>query len=139
MVQEAFNQVINQLIQKYMVVDNEAVMNSPLAKLSMQELKVIVYLGTFKSDTMSNIAKKLALPHSTLTNIADRLQKKGYLKRESSPTDRRSYLLVLTNVGGELFAMEQQKYLPLSIAMSSSLTKSEQDILLLLLKRVIEG
>jgi len=137
--QEHLNQLINTMIQKFLVTDNAEIINSPLAKLSMQELKIIVYLGTFGSDTMSSVAKNLGIPHSTLTNIADRLEKQVYIGRKQSTQDRRAYMLFLTPSGKDLFSLEEKKYFPLSQAMLNALTESEQDILLVLLSKIVQS
>jgi len=137
--QEHLNQLINTMIQKFLVTDNAEIINSPLAKLSMQELKIIVYLGTFGSDTMSSVAKNLGIPHSTLTNIADRLEKQVYIGRKQSTQDRRSYMLFLTQSGKDLFSLEEKKYFPLSQAMLNALTESEQDILIVLLSKIVQS
>jgi len=105
----------------------------------MQELNIIVYLGTFGSDTMSSVAKNLGIPHSTLTNIADRLEKQVYIGRKQSTQDRRSYMLFLTQSGKDLFSLEEKKYFPLSQAMLNALTESEQDILIVLLSKIVQS
>jgi len=47
----------------------------------------------------SNVAKKLFVPRQSMTSIADILEKKGYIERAKSPTDRRSILLKLLPAG----------------------------------------
>ena len=54
---------------------------------------------------MSELAERLLTPTSSMTYRVDRLEKRGYVCRESCPTDRRSSYAVLTPMG--LKALEQ--------------------------------
>src|SRR5207249_8768241 len=48
---------------------------------------------------MSSIANMLRCDRSAVTWITDRLEERGYVKRQSDPRDRRVKLLVLTDEG----------------------------------------
>ena len=54
---------------------------------------------------MSKLAALLLTPTSSMTYRVDRLEKRGYVRRESCPTDRRSSFAVLTPTG--LKALEE--------------------------------
>ena len=49
--------------------------------------------------TIKEIARQLCLEHHTVVELADRLEKRGLLKRQSSGEDRRIVLLHLTREG----------------------------------------
>lgn len=53
---------------------------------------------------MSDLAAQTALSTSGITRIVDRLERKGLVRRESCPGDRRSCLTVVTDAGAELLA-----------------------------------
>ncbi len=51
---------------------------------------------------MSRLAREVSLSSGGFTKLADRLAHKGYLARESCPTDRRVVYAVLTPAGRAL-------------------------------------
>jgi DNA-binding MarR family transcriptional regulator len=51
---------------------------------------------------MSDLAAQTELSTSGITRIVDRLERGNLVRREACPDDRRSYLAVLTDAGGEL-------------------------------------
>lgn len=51
---------------------------------------------------MSDLAAQTALSTSGITRIVDRLERRGLVRRESCPGDRRSCLTVVTDAGVEL-------------------------------------
>lgn len=48
---------------------------------------------------MSDLAAQTALSTSGITRIVDRLERRGLIRRDTSPADRRSYAAVLTDSG----------------------------------------
>lgn len=51
---------------------------------------------------MGTVAEVLSCDASTLTGIADRLEERKLIQRQTDPTDRRVKLLVLTDAGRTL-------------------------------------
>jgi DNA-binding MarR family transcriptional regulator len=62
-------------------------------------LLVIAGLPRGTQPTIKEIARQLCLEHHTVVELADRLEKRGLLKRQSSGEDRRMVLLQLTREG----------------------------------------
>mgnify|MGYP004615127211 FL=1 len=54
-----------------------------------------------KECIQNNLAEKLALPKQTVCSILDSFEKKGYVKREINPKDKRNRLISLTKKGIE--------------------------------------
>lgn len=74
--------------------------------------------------TPKEIADRLSLPKSSVTNIVDSLERKGLVRRELNKRDRRSWLLVLTDKGKEtirmVFAQKSQLMMPAFGGMSEN-------------------
>ncbi|NPU84304.1 MAG: MarR family transcriptional regulator [Syntrophaceae bacterium] len=51
--------------------------------------------------TMTELSTILAVDNSTMTGLADRLERAGYIRRDANPGDRRSSHLYLTPAGRE--------------------------------------
>ena len=67
--------------------------------LTPLEMGVLGALSDNPGAMLREIAEKLAVAKSTLTSVVDRLERRGYIYRQISPRDRRSFELVLTEDG----------------------------------------
>ena len=88
--------------------------------------------------SQQELAAKLQIHPSRMVAIVDNLEKRGLLKRQPNPDDRRLYSLYLTQAGGEALekigkvAREHQE------ALLSALNKEERDTLASLLLRIAD-
>lgn len=74
-----------------------------VGSLSDYDVLYTLYLSPGRRQRLSEVASAALLSRSGLTRLLDRLEKKGYLRREACPEDRRGLFAVLTDEGlGEL-------------------------------------
>jgi len=74
---------------------------SPLG-LSLAKLTVLgILVDSVKPLTLGELANRLACVRSNVTQLVDRLEADGLVKRESDPADRRSIRAVITDSGRE--------------------------------------
>jgi DNA-binding MarR family transcriptional regulator len=72
---------------------------SPLG-LSLAKLNVLgILVGSNKPLTLGEVAQKLACVRSNVTQLVDRLESDGLVRREADPADRRSIRAVVTDAG----------------------------------------
>ncbi len=71
--------------------------------LTMPQFDVIATLGNTNGMMMSQLAEKTLVTKGTLTGIVDRLEKKGLVRREVPPDNRRCFIVMLTSEGQDLF------------------------------------
>ena len=72
---------------------------SPLG-LSLAKLNVLgVLVGSSTPLTLGEVAQKLACVRSNVTQLVDRLEDDGLVRREADPADRRSIRAVITDTG----------------------------------------
>jgi len=71
--------------------------------LTMPQFDVIATLGNTPGMIMSQLAEKTLVTKGTLTGIVDRLEQKGLVRREVPPDNRRSFIVLLTPAGQQLF------------------------------------
>ena len=67
--------------------------------LPAADINVLANLADGAGRTVGALATATATRPSTLTSLLDRLTRRGYLKRQSDPGDRRSFVVVLTPDG----------------------------------------
>lgn len=108
--------------------------------LSLQQLTVL-YLVRTEGATMSAMARRLMVAPTVLTGIVDRLERRGYIRREDDPTDRRKLRLCLSDEGRRIsIAVEQALVAEVTVEMAD-LTPQEIDDLgrgLTILHRVFD-
>lgn len=68
-------------------------------KITVPQAGILFLLKGKDGRTMSEIGQLMGLDNSTITGLADRLEKAGFLKRNSNPNDRRSLHLMITPQG----------------------------------------
>ena len=67
--------------------------------VSPGQLGVLLLVEANPGSNQTRIGKALGIDRSTLVSIVDMLEKRGLIRREPSPTDRRSHALVLSADG----------------------------------------
>lgn len=82
----------------------------PTSRLDLRARMLIQLLGLDGESSILTVRQRLRLTPSTLTGLADRLERGGYVKRRPHPTDRRTVVLALTPSGKRAFAAEKAFY-----------------------------
>ncbi len=108
-------------------------------KLSRQEGFAVNALGRGGPATMGALAEKMSSSMSALTAIIDRLVAQGVVLRERSEEDRRVVRIALTPKGVSLYEEHLKMQLDLSRKMLSRLSAQEQDALLEILRKIVDG
>ena len=70
--------------------------------ITVSQWSLMALLYHREADTVREIARMIDLDTGAVTRLADRLEKKGYLRRMPDTADRRSVLLSLTGTGRRL-------------------------------------
>jgi len=80
--------------------------------LSQPQFAVLIELRhAGKPVTMTEISRKLFITKPAVTNLADRLEKNGFLKRLKHPSDRRVFLLEIQPKGKRTVERAHGKFL----------------------------
>jgi MarR family 2-MHQ and catechol resistance regulon transcriptional repressor len=86
---------------------------------------------------INEIGKKVLLTSGSITVAVDRLESKGLVERRASGTDRRAKIVHLTKEGRELIARSYAEHAAdMEQLASASLTKTERETLIRLLKKI---
>lgn len=107
--------------------------------VSRMELMAILMLVQGGTTNMGSLAQGLAVPMSTATGIAERLEKKGLIKRDKDPEDRRSINLELTSCGRKLVESYTANVRCFVDRMKSNLTKEEYMMAEILARKMFAG
>jgi DNA-binding MarR family transcriptional regulator len=82
----------------------------PTSRLDLRARMVIQWLGLEGESSILAVRQNLRLTPSTLTSLADRLERDGYIERRRHPSDRRTVVLALTRAGKRAYAAEKEFY-----------------------------
>jgi DNA-binding MarR family transcriptional regulator len=85
------------------------------------------------------LAGAIAYDQTTLGGVIDRLEQKGFVAREVSPTDRRARVLTVTGAGQALLAQVRPVVRDLQSDILSGLDEAETAQLLALLKKTTDA
>lgn len=79
-------------------------------ELDLRARRVVQVLGLSGPMPIMSVGQHLGVSPSTMTGLADRLEKEGYVRRRPHPKDRRATVLQLTAKGTRLFGREKDFY-----------------------------
>lgn len=108
--------------------------------VSDAQFNVLVLLKYSKEAlTQNDLSKKLLVDKSNTTGLIDRMEKSGFIKRESVSEDRRSYHIKLTKKGDDLMSKLDKEYEARVRQIMSALSEKEHDDLIRLMKKLRTG
>lgn len=110
-------------------------------KVTRSDLSTLLIL-LFRGDlTMSELAAEMGAPLSSMTSIAKRLERKGYIARATSAQDQRVKLVTLTQEGLQLAKEWERIMLAMLGRLESAFTPEEMEqftVLMLKAARVFQ-
>lgn len=75
----------------------------PGSKLYMREVHFVSAASPDSLVSIADIAQKLEVTPGAVSQLASRLEKKGYITRQQNDSDRRQTLVALTEIGKALY------------------------------------
>lgn len=97
---------------------------------------VLILIEANPGLSQSALAAALGIERSTMVTVIDRLESRGWVERNSSKTDRRSYALALTTAGADLLARATPLVRRHERQINAELSEEEKATLIELLERV---
>lgn len=89
--------------------------------------------------TMSELSHWLMVSKGNVTGIAERLSEDGFIRREPTPTDRRSFVVTLTEKGRRTYKEMELEYESLLDKLFNDMTPDDSDMFTGLLAKVKES
>jgi DNA-binding MarR family transcriptional regulator len=90
--------LISKVFHKLMINLQKAFSEARVEVTPVQAM-LLFYLQKKDGSSLTEISSGLMLENPTVTGLIDRLEKSGYVKRSDHPSDRRVYLVYLTEKG----------------------------------------
>lgn len=105
-----------------------AIRASGFEDVSVNEAHTVDAIGVYVSKTMSAVAEKLDITMGTLTVAINHLVKKGYVNKVRNESDKRIFMLSLTEKGKELYKAHQRFHFELVKSLIVDLSDYEADM-----------
>jgi DNA-binding MarR family transcriptional regulator len=121
---EKFERVMPRLMRRLFF---DLTAESPLWDLPLPQLKVLGMLERRDNRRMSEIGERLRVALSTVTQIADRLEQRGWVRRVDDTEDRRVVRLALTDAGRRLMGERRAARRGRLVTLLGSLEPEERD------------
>ena len=118
-----FRKIQPKFSRLYTRILNEAGLTQPQYALLLELAQCMP-----KPMTMTAISQKLYISKPAVTNLADRLEKGGYLKRLDHPKDRRISLLEIQSKGKKIVNQMQGRFLNLILHTVKQFNERERTV-----------
>lgn len=128
-----------QLITKYMQARIDASIGDK-SKLSLSSYKALMTLRAQQPPhqmTPTAIARALSMTSGATTNLIDRIEKAGLVRRSRDPVDRRGVLVTLTDAGYALAEDLQESYEATERELLAPLDDADRELLTNLLRKLL--
>lgn len=130
---EELNENLVEFFDRFTSWENSVIQQS---SLTVAGAHAIEKLGHNGSMSMKDLSKSLGVTTGTITVTVDRLEKGGYAVRDRSESDRRSYIIRLTEKGEEAFQDHHSHHMSLSDEIASILSEDEVKNLVRILEKI---
>lgn len=130
---EELNENLVEFFDRFTAWENSVIQQS---SLTLAGAHAIEKLGQDGSMSMKDLAKALGVTTGTITVTVDRLEKGGYALRDRSESDRRSYIINLTEKGEKAFSDHHCHHMNLADEIASALTEDEVKDLVRILGKI---
>ena len=133
---EELSKTIIEFYEKLSTLEEGVVKDSGLTTAQNHAIEIVGHEGAIK---MIRLAEKLGVTTGTLTVSIDRLEEKGLLRRVPHQSDRRSYLIELTEKGQDVFARHHNHHLNLTDEIMADFSEQEQADLYQAFKKMMKN
>ncbi|MGO4694713.1 MarR family winged helix-turn-helix transcriptional regulator [Paenibacillus sp. 2TAB26] len=104
--------------------------------ISQEHFMILELLYSKGPHPIQKISEKFCIPSGSITYVVDKLEKKGYVRREPSATDRRGSNVILTEAGQILFDDIFPKHADVITRNLSCVSSEDKEKLIELLKTI---
>ncbi|MDZ4848243.1 MAG: MarR family transcriptional regulator [Pirellulaceae bacterium] len=130
-----FGLIVRDIIKQFLQLHDSAA-GGPQANLGHQDLRVVEHLGDAGPQMMRMLAENLGVAVNSMTSLVDNLEHKGLAHRTRSEVDRRVVHVALTEDGRQVYEAASKAKFLFHRALLSSLNEDEQEIMLVLFRKI---
>lgn len=129
-----FGDIVRDILRQFQHLHDAAAGGS--GNLGLQDVKVLECLGQKGPQMMRAVAEHLGLAVNSITSVIDHMEQRSLVSRTRSSQDRRVVNVDLTQRGREIYQSLLAGRLQFHRALLAALTEDEQEILLVLFRKI---
>lgn len=129
------SKIIVEFYERLSSWEDSVVRDSGLTTAQAHTIEIVGHAGPIK---MKDLAQKIGVTTGTLTVAVDRLEKKQLLVRKPCETDRRAFLINLTEAGHAYFKQHHNFHIRMTQEIVADLTESEQELFGAILEKMLK-
>jgi MarR family transcriptional regulator, lower aerobic nicotinate degradation pathway regulator len=137
-VRESFSRLPGHLIRRAHQVAT-AYFAEECGDLTAVQYAALVAIGSHPGIDATRLSEIIYFDRSTIGDVLDRMEGKGWIRRESTPSDRRLKLLVLSPAGQEVLQQVEPGIRRVQERLLAALTAAEAKTLVRLLAKMADG
>ncbi len=127
---DLFNQIVNQ----YGKFEKEVHVFGIDIPLHLSDTHTIVAIGKHTNINIVNLSRLQGISRSAASQMVSKLVKRGFVKKEVSPTTDNEVLLTLTEAGKNVYYAHEKQHQQLKVKLAGVFEKYPTDTLDILLK-----
>ncbi len=129
------SKIIVEFFEKLSSWEDAVVRDTGLTTAQAHTIEIVGHSGPIK---MKDLAHKIGVTTGTLTVAVDKLENKNLLERKPCETDRRAYLIELTEAGRAYFKQHHNFHIKMTQEIVAELTDEEQQIFGTILEKMLK-
>lgn len=119
--------------------NKEAVLSEDeFSRLTIKQYFYLDLIGRMKEPTFTDLAETLKITKPSVSAIVNKLIDKGYIRKEQSEDDQRSYHLHLSDKGKTIIEAENKIYRAFSLHIRTTLNEIEQEQFVHIMKKILK-
>lgn len=136
--EQTLNRLLVSFFKYIMELEEKKLITDEFSDITYNDMHVIEAIGLDEPLKMSQIAKKLAVTTGTLTKSMDALEKKGYVRRERSSSDKRVVNIILTDKGVHAYRHHERFHQDMIAFVLDNVSDEESRVLRGALERLMD-
>jgi DNA-binding MarR family transcriptional regulator len=128
-------EILTHRIEEY---ERRIIEKSDLSNLSTRQLYYLDEIYHLRQPTLTELAEKIDVSKPSATALVYKLERSGYVMKNPSKDDKRSFHILLTEKGKKLATLHDRIHYRFAEMIESSLSDEETHQLLNILRKIIE-
>jgi len=116
----------------------EVLSDDEFAKLTIKQYYNLDLISRMGNPTSTELAERLGITKPSVSAIVNKLIEKGYVRKEQSEDDQRSYHLHLSEKGKSLIEAEHKIYRAFALHIRTTLESEEQEQFVQILQKILK-
>ena len=137
--ESSLEQLLKTIIHTFDFMEEEMKGKCGLSNLTSRQMFCIEQIKNLENPNLSELAEVMKIAKPSMTVMINRLEKKNFLKKVQSDSDRRTAHIHLTEKGEKAAGLHQELHIKISEMLVSDLTESEREILMVLLNKSVQS